>query len=151
MTDEVPTAAASTEQTPPPEALAAVAVAQQQEAAPAATDGPAVEGVAAWAAAFEQAGVKANDAPTLAKNCLTDGYEQGVKATQAAMAQAPEPTPKPETLLERVEDDAIRAAEEVAYAASNLTARALGRKPYDGIADWRARTGGLTRHPHAAS
>lgn len=119
---------------------------------------PAVEGVDAWAAALELHGISAENAKTLAANCLRDGYAQGVKAvpqdmtaTEAYMrAQERLSAEKGITFFERLEDDVIWAAEEAAYHASNLVAEARGRKPDDGIDAWRKRTGGLRGLHHGA-
>lgn len=78
----------------------------------------------------------------------------GAGETAAATGGAggtPEPKPaaEPETFLERMEDDIVKAAEDAAYAMSNLFAESRGRKKYDGIEDWKTRTGGLHRHADA--
>lgn len=136
------------------EEVASAQASLDQQAADVAAAGPTVEGVDAWAASLtamikDPTDTSPATVATWVTNCLRDGYAQGAKATAAEMAKAPEPAPHG-SLMERIEDGAMHAAEEVAYATSNLTAEALGHKPYNGIADWKERTGGLFRHRSAA-
>lgn len=135
------------------EEVASAQASLDQQAADVAAAGPTVEGVDAWAASLtaminDPTDTSPATVATWVTNCLRDGYAQGKKAAQALRFTVFPPTQ--ESILEHIEDEAIRAAEEVAYAASNLTAEALGRKPYNGIADWKERTGGLFRHRSAA-